>query len=758
MRDQNNENQFYPNNLNQGKSGYEQNPAGYAPANQYNNNYRQDDNQKNMNNMGQDSYRDQRPVARPVQPQNPMVRQQQPMARPTQPQNPMARQQQPMARPAQPQNPMVRQQQPMARPAQPQNPIARQQQPMARPAQAQNPIARQQQPMARPAQPQNPMARQQQPVARPVQPQNPAVERNHVDQMLDNEPMLRPRTVRNPIEQPANVVEPINNETNLDSFDKNNTEATMPKSLDELQKEIDRLESEYENMFGNLPDEPVQNAEPEVVPADEKPADFMGGFGNNSPEFAPQNLGNKMNFDSVQPVNAPKTNFGNNFNQINDSFIPENPTAPKSNKKQKAKKGKKKTSKNVLIITLIIVAICLLLVGAYFALPMLGIDVFGSFETPSNNTSDSDVTSSFSDVIDTENNLLPQDTDVIDPNSSGLDVNSQPDIGVTEYSAQYAYEVLSPSVVGISCYEKGLTLAADGASSEGTGIVVTSDGYIATNSHVIGDSKTTYEVYVTLGNGNQLEAMVVGFDTKTDLAVLKIDPAGEELKPATFADSEKVFVGQDVVAIGNPGGSAYSNSITRGIVSALNRSVSTFSYVDYIQTDAAINPGNSGGPLANLYGQVIGVNTIKIVDEEYEGMGFAIPSVTVKKICDDLINQGYVSGRVRIGIVGQELTSAVAASSGLEQGGILIVEFSADSPFNGTEAKPNDIITAFNGATVTSFSELYKELDKYEPGDEVVVTLYRAGQGTKKGKSIEVTIKLLADLGETQSAVTVPNE
>ncbi|MDD5924559.1 MAG: trypsin-like peptidase domain-containing protein [Clostridia bacterium] len=706
MRDQNNENLFYPDNLNQGNRGYEQNPAGYAPANQYDSN-RQANSQNQMNGTEQDAYRVQRPVARPVQPQNPM---------------------------------------------------ARQQQPMARPAQPQNPVVRQQQPMARPAQSQNPMARQQQPVARPEQPQNPIVEQNQASQKFTDESMTKPQAVQSPVEQPVNVVEPTNNETNLGSFDKNNTEATMPKSLDELQKEIDRLESEYENMFGKLPDESDTNAEPMATPSDEKPADFMGGFRNNTSEFAPQSFENKRNFDPVQHGNIQKTNFENNFNQINDSFIPENPTAPKSKKKQKAKKGKKKTSKNVLIITLIIVAICLLLVGAYFALPMLGIDVFGGFNTPSDNTNNSDVTSSFSDVIDTENSLLPPDTDVINPNSSGLDVNSQPDIGVTEYSAQYAYEVLSPSVVGISCYEKGLTLAADGAASEGTGIVVTADGYIATNSHVIGDSKTAYEVYVTLGNGNQIEAMIVGFDTKTDLAVLKIDPAGEVLKPATFADSEKIFVGQDVVAIGNPGGSAYSNSITRGIISALNRSVSTFSYVDYIQTDAAINPGNSGGPLANLYGQVIGINTIKIVDEEYEGMGFAIPSVTVKKICDDLINQGYVSGRVRIGIVGQELTSAVAASGGLDQGGIIIIEFSPDSPFNGTEAKPNDIITAFNGVTVTSFSELYKELDKYQPGDEVTVTLYRAGQGTKPGKSIEVKVKLLADLGETQSAVTDPNE
>lgn len=170
-----------------------------------------------------------------------------------------------------------------------------------------------------------------------------------------------------------------------------------------------------------------------------------------------------------------------------------------------------------------------------------------------------------------------------------------------------------------------------------------------------------------------------------------------------------------------------------------------------MQTDAAINPGNSGGPLVNLAGQVIGINTIKIVDTEYEGMGFAIPSQSVKEVADDIISRGYVSGRVRIGITGMAITKLTAQANGVPTG-ILIDEFTDDSPLPKQGVKKNDIITKIDGVEVTGFSRFYSELAKHEPGDEVTLTIYciPEKQGGE-GKTFDVKIKLLEDKGETQN-------
>ena len=159
----------------------------------------------------------------------------------------------------------------------------------------------------------------------------------------------------------------------------------------------------------------------------------------------------------------------------------------------------------------------------------------------------------------------------------------------------------------------------------GTGIIATEDGYIITNSHVILDSKSV-PVQVKTNDGTFHDAVVVGYDKTTDLAVLKIDGTG--YTPAEFGNSDELVMGQAVLAIGNPGGEQFSGSLTSGIISGLDRSVDEYSSngMTYIQTDAAINPGNSGGPLVNMYGQVIGINSAKIVSEQYEGMGFAIPT------------------------------------------------------------------------------------------------------------------------------------
>ena len=318
---------------------------------------------------------------------------------------------------------------------------------------------------------------------------------------------------------------------------------------------------------------------------------------------------------------------------------------------------------------------------------------------------------------DLKNNTFAPDKD-----AKGIEIKALPkDKDNKKYTTQSAYNAVTDSVVSITCYEDKITLEDEDIIGEGTGTLISSDGYIVTNSHVIGDTKA-YKINVTLNNGDEYGAKIVGYDSRTDLAVLKID--AKNLSYAEFSDSSLVEVGQDIVAIGNPGGASFQNSLTKGIVSAVERELELGANVTYIQIDAAINPGNSGGPLCNIYGQVIGINTAKISAEEYEGMGFAIPSNKVAQIANDLIHYGYVKDRVRLGLMGREVDEEMIYNYNVPYG-VLITEISEGGPLDNTDIELFDIITEINGVEVSSFQEVFSELEKYKPNEKVTLTLYR---------------------------------
>lgn len=328
-------------------------------------------------------------------------------------------------------------------------------------------------------------------------------------------------------------------------------------------------------------------------------------------------------------------------------------------------------------------------------------------------------------------------SDEVNKDFGGISLNGKPkDTSNSKYNSQYAYDMVSDSVVGVVCYKNEIT-TVEKCSSQGSGIVITSDGYVVTNSHVIGNSKTAYLIQVITADGKTYNAGVVGFDSRTDIAVLKMDDA-KNLKAAAFGNSDDIELGEDIIAVGNPGGLDYQNSITKGIVSAVNRRLSSSSLIKYIQTDAAINPGNSGGPIVNLYGQVIGIATSKIVSEKYEGMGFAIPSATAKDIINDLIKQGYISGRVKIGITGIAIDSATASSSNVPQG-IYVQEILLGGPCDGTSLKTEDIITEADGEAVTSFADIYEILGNHKTGDKIKLKYYRMSDGSEG--TVEVTLQ-----------------
>lgn len=417
------------------------------------------------------------------------------------------------------------------------------------------------------------------------------------------------------------------------------------------------------------------------------------------------------------------------------------------------KKGKKKRSVGAtLFLTCIFTLLTLFSIG-FFVLCGYILSISGNYflqnvpptsDAPQATTApEEDYT--FPDSGTVQGGVIPSD-DNENPYSSDNKINllglPKDKDNSDKYTTQYAFNIISDSTVGIVGYEGTVTENSQPAS-QGTGIILSSDGYVVTNSHVIGDSRNLYKFRVVLNDGTAYEAKVIGYDSRTDLAVLKI--SASNLTPAVFGDSELVEIGQDVIAVGNPGGLDFQNSLTKGIISAKDRELSLSASVSYFQTDAAINPGNSGGPLCNMYGQVIGINTAKISADAYEGMGFSIPSRTVKEIVDDLIANGYVADRVRIGISGQPVTEAMMQYYGLPAG-ILVGEISEDGPCAGTELKIDDVITAIDNEAVENFSDVYSILAKHKAGDRITLSVYRSSN--KSEFSVKVT--LMADKGETQ--------
>ena len=287
-------------------------------------------------------------------------------------------------------------------------------------------------------------------------------------------------------------------------------------------------------------------------------------------------------------------------------------------------------------------------------------------------------------------------------------------------SLQDIYSTVIDSVVSISA------MTSSGTSS-GTGIVMSPDGYVITNHHVI----TGALVISVLTNDNrEFEAALVGSDEMSDLAVLKIDARG--LKAAEFGDSSKLRVGDSVVAIGDPLGVQLRGTMTNGIISAINRDLTVGDRtMTLIQTNAALNNGNSGGPLINCYGQVIGINTVKMssyytATASVEGLGFAIPISVAKPIIDELIENGYVAGRPAIGISGDSLPSYYRTYYRLPDG-VYVTSVNEGSDAKAKGIREGDIVTAINGERISSIDELNTVKNQYAAGDEVTLTIYRSG-------------------------------
>lgn len=333
----------------------------------------------------------------------------------------------------------------------------------------------------------------------------------------------------------------------------------------------------------------------------------------------------------------------------------------------------------------------------------------------------------FSTVYRPENaggSVLPQSGEAI--RAHGYENNiAQMATGMTggALSIPDIYDLASPAVVSILCKSQSTGYVQSNMSS-GSGIIIRRDGYVITNNHVIDGAA---EITVTTIAGQNLTAKLVGRDSRTDLAVLKVE-SESDLPFAELGDSSTLRVGDMALAIGNPLREELAGTLTVGYISAINRAMEIDGkQMTMLQTDAAINPGNSGGALLNMRGQVIGINTAKSTGYDVEGLGFAIPINEAKPIIESIIQHGYVTGRVVIGVKGLSVTEAIAEANNLPVG-VYVKEIVADSAAEKAGLRTGDVITACDGQAVTTIDEINKIRDTHKVGETLTMKVVRNGQ------------------------------
>lgn len=488
------------------------------------------------------------------------------------------------------------------------------------------------------------------------------------------------------------------------------------------------------NLWGGATPEntpsPAQNNPPKTAEGHSAPMGTMpSGNANygapyNQPYSAPYNA--PYNPQQAQynqtPYNAGNTQYSNIPGYPQNAYTNPNP----------APKKKKNTGRNIFVAF-----VCICIVIASLA---IGLSV-----SEENGT---DIKTEQSDNGSNKKN---------DKNSGATAKTEDSPITFSEYSGKGAmtpeqiYEEAKEINVGVIVYAQNQKVG------EGSGIIVGEDKdkkntYIITAAHVIADKGVS--VQIQTHDGKEFDADIVGVDTKTDIGVIRVSKTG--FKAATFGNSDKLNVGQKVYAIGNPGGTVFFGSFTNGIISAIDRPVaSSASAYDLpcIQHNAAINPGNSGGALLNEFGQVIGLNSSKITDTEYEGMGFSVPSNTMIEIYNNIIKYGYVTNRPMLGIsyytVASDYSySAIAWKNNLPYGSIVIAAMTEDSDLPKNGIKVGDIITGVNGKALDSTDVLLEVIEDSKVGDTITLSVCRLNNSGAVSTKFDAKIKLVEDKGE----------
>ena len=498
----------------------------------------------------------------------------------------------------------------------------------------------------------------------------------------------------------------MNNKTPLNSSDQNNeqpaaeTRNTAPQSEQPMQQP--QAEQPAQAPQSEQPMQQPQAEQPAQAPQSEQP---MQQPQNEQPAQAPQSeqpQAEEPRTPFQTPVQHPE--FRQAQQQTGFGEVP-----PMSQKPHTPKN--KKHSRGLALGLCGVAAACLLFAGG----AVVGNMAFGGHAN-----SDSGTSASTSDSAPT------------------LQINSKPESDSSNSSDNYdtadgmagedIYKKVNPSVVSV------ISTTAEGTGS-GSGVIMSKDGYIITNNHVVDGAQS---VSVQLSDGTSLDAKIIGTDEQTDLAVIKVTPTSD-LTAAEFGDSDELEPGEYAYAIGSPGGVQFANTITGGRISAINRDLTVNDRVmTLIQTDASINNGNSGGALINKYGQVVGITSAKLSGNAFgsatvEGMGFAIPINTAKDIVDELIQNGYVSGRPSIGITGQNVESADGKVSGVQ---VYSIDSRAKAASEGLQV--GDVITAVDGTPTPDMDKVNELKQDKKAGDKLTLSVYRISTG----KTLNITITL----------------
>ena len=489
----------------------------------------------------------------------------------------------------------------------------------------------------------------------------------------------------------------MNNKTPLNSSDQNNeqpaaeTRNTAPQN--EQPAQAPQNEQPMQQPQAEQPAQAPQSEQPMQQPQAEQPA--------QAPQSEqPQAEEPRTPFQT--PVQHPE--FRQAQQQTGFGEVP-----PMSQKPHTPKN--KKHSRGLALGLCGVAAACLLFAGGA---------VVGNMAFGGNANSDSGTSASTSDSAPT------------------LQINSKPESDSSNSSDNYdtadgmagedIYKKVNPSVVSV------ISTTSEGTGS-GSGVIMSKDGYIITNNHVVDGAQS---VSVQLSDGTSLDADIIGTDEQTDLAVIKVTPTSD-LTAAEFGDSDELEPGEYAYAIGSPGGVQFANTITGGRISAINRDLTVNDRVmTLIQTDASINNGNSGGALINKYGQVVGITSAKLSGNAFgsatvEGMGFAIPINTAKDIVDELIQNGYVSGRPSIGITGQNVESADGKVSGVQ---VYSIDSRAKAASEGLQV--GDVITAVDGTPTPDMDKVNELKQDKKAGDKLTLSVYRISTG----KTLNITITL----------------
>jgi serine protease Do len=471
----------------------------------------------------------------------------------------------------------------------------------------------------------------------------------------------------------------------------------------------------------------------------------MNDYNNYNNQYDGQQNNNRQN-------NAYQ-NGANNYNYSEYAYS-QNQSNPNQNEFS-YQPPKKKKSKKILNAALAILCVCAIGTSSFVGYSLLNDKV-----STSNSSSSSESTAAVKQASSDSSVSTSERTDfpTIEQLAAPEDAMKIPDI----------VKKLSPSVVGISCI-------TDGSTVSGTGIIMSEDGYIITNAHVV-DGASAISVVMTDSTAstddtdddsssksvaekilekqsddssdddsdNTITAELIGMDTQTDIAVLKIDRTG--LTAAEFGTSSDIEVGELAIVIGNPLGFDLANTVTSGIISATDRTLTIEDRtMNLIQTDASINSGNSGGPLINAYGQVIGITSAKVSSTYGEGLGFAIPIDEAKTIINDLVQYGYVKGRPTLGISGENISSFYAQYYNVPEG-FIVRSVESGSAAEEAGIQVNDMIVGIQGELISTIEEFNEIKSEYKAGDKITVSVYRNDNIV----DLEVTLGEAVDTSSTE--------